>query len=99
MLRNELFKPWFVEDKWGVEVISGQFKDVVLQFNSVEFSESEEGNIQLDYHTINLPDNLSDEDLKTEQFNKCVSRIINDILIEAIKDEQNRTNNSSESSK
>jgi len=91
MLREDLYKPWFVgEDNWGFEIISGDFLGVVLQIENFDIlDKSNEADMK--YHIINKPELLSEEDLKSEMFYQVVSTIINDILSEMIqsyKDEQ-----------
>ena len=97
MLRNELFKPWFVGEDWGFEIIDGEFKDVTLQITKFEFKESNDGNVDLEYHVVRKPEILTDEDLKNPEFQAVVEVIINDILKEAIDHyEQTRNDDSKE---
>lgn len=98
MLRNELFRPWFVGEKnWGFEIISGEFKDVSVQIEKVEFVDDSSGNLNLEYHIIHKPELL--EDIEQNQlFTKTVEIIINDILKEALEDaKSNRDYNTQES--
>ena len=96
MLRNDLYRPWFEGEKnWGIEIISGDFQDVVIQIEKMEFAD-EPGNVELVYHVISKPDILEEELSKNTVFESTVELIVNDILKEAIeihKDEQNRNNN------
>ena len=97
MLRNELFKPWFVGDDWGFEIVDGEFKEVTLQITKFEFKESSDGNVDLEYHVVRKPEILTDEDLKKPEFQAVVEVIINDILKEAIDHyEQTRNDDSKE---
>ena len=97
MLRNELFKPWFVGEDWGFEIIDGEFKDVTLQITKFEFKESNDGNVDLEYHVVRKPEILTEEDLKKPEFQAVVEVIINDILKEAIDHyEQTRNDDSKE---
>lgn len=101
MLRDDLYKPWFVgNDSWGVEILRDQFSGVVLQINSVEFSKTQPDGVDLDYNIVNKPDTVSDGDLASDEFNQLMSMILTDILNEAIalNNEQNRTNDTQESS-
>jgi hypothetical protein len=84
MLRNELFKPWFVADDWGFEIIDGEFKEVTIQIQKLEFPNEDAPELQLDYHVIRKPDHISDEDVKGDMFKAVMEVIINDILREAI---------------
>jgi hypothetical protein len=103
MLRNDLFQPWFVgESQWGFEIISGEFQGISVQIESVEFSDSPDGNLALDYHLVHRPEMFSEDVSKDPLFIHTIELIINDILTEAIaglkNDEQNRNNDSEESS-
>ena len=100
MLRNDLYKPWFLEDKkWGFEIISGDFQDVVVEIEKLEFANEEEGNFDIEYHLINKPSLLSEEDVKGDLFKSTFELIINDIVREAIEtvDENTRNDNTKES--
>jgi hypothetical protein len=99
MLRNDLYRPWFVGEKdWGFEIIDGEYTDVVVQIEAIEFSKENEGSVDLNYHLIRKPEHLQELDSSDEMFNKTVEIIINDILREAVNSyEQTRGNDSSES--
>lgn len=84
MLRNSLFKPWFVGEKdWGFEIIDGEFSGVVVQIEKVLFSNDGNGRVDLDYHIINQP-----QDMELSKDNKMFAAVIeiimNDILTEAV---------------
>ena len=95
MLRNELYRPWFEGNtNWGVKITSGDFKDVVIQIEKMEFSD-EPNNVELVYHVISKPDILEEELSKNPVFESTIELIVNDILKEAIEiHEQNRNSNS-----
>ena len=85
MLRNDLYKPWFVGDKdWGIEIIDGEFSGVVLQIESIEFAENEPGGVDLNYHCIKQPEDFNEDTLKGDLFKNTLEIIIQDILKEAI---------------
>ncbi len=98
MLRNELYKPWFVGEKdWGFEIVDGEYSGVVVQVESIEFSKKDDGSVDLDYHVIRQPEDTRDLDLKGDLFTKTVEIIINDILKEAVDHyEQTRNNHPEE---
>lgn len=105
-LRGSLYNPWFQKDNWGVEILEGQFQGVVFKINNIQLLEEHElkpdgGNATLDYDIINKPELLTDEDLKSEEFNYTLEVILIDIITEAIEayenDQQNRTNDTKES--
>lgn len=87
MLRGDLYNPWFVgETQWGFEIVSGQYQGVVVQIHSVEFSDKEDGTVDLNFTIIKNVDDLEslEIDTKSEEFNHLVEMIINDILKEAM---------------
>ena len=94
-LRNTLFKPWFKDnDGWGIEIIEGFYSGLVLQFKEVEFVDDSDGNVSLDYHVIFKPDIVSEDDLKSSEFQNLLSDILEDILKEAIASHETGNNNS-----
>lgn len=95
--RNKLFKPWFEDDKWGVEIIDGFYKDTVVQFQEIEFVESGDGNVSLDYHLIHRPYLVSEDDIKSQEFADLLTLIIEDILKEALEANETRNNDSEKS--
>lgn len=96
MLRDDLYKPWFADEKWGVEIISGEFKDVIVQIVKLEFSESESGNAELEFETLFKPEGL---DINSDLFNPVIELIINDILKEAIEIFENEKNRNHDTEK
>lgn len=99
MLRNDLYEPWFLEEKkWGFNILSGEFKDVVIEIEKLEFDNKEEGSLAVEYHLINKPIILSDDDVKGDLFKTVFETIVNDIVREAIEtlDEKHRDGSSSE---
>jgi len=90
--RNKLFKPWFQDESWGVEVIDGFYKDTVVQIKEMEFLDSEDGNVSLDYHLIHRPAAVSEEDIQSDEFKSLLSVIIEDILREALEANETRNN-------
>jgi len=101
MLRNDLFRPWFVGEKdWGIEIIDGEFSGVSIQIESVEFDEeTKDGNLKLDYHTVHRPEDITEEALQSDMFKATLELILNDVLREAIDNyEQTRNNDTTEPS-
>ena len=87
MLRNELYRPWFVGEKdWGFEIVDGEFNGVTLQIEKLDFPDEGSSNLALDYHIVHKPDLITDEDVKSDTFKAVIEVIINDILREAIND-------------
>lgn len=97
MLRNDLYQPWFAnKDDWGFELLSGDFQGVVVQVEKVDITDDSSGQVKLDFHVIHRPEIVSEEEIKSEQFESVIETVVNDILLEALeihKDEQNRNNN------
>ena len=93
MLRNDLFKPWFVGEKdWGFEIIDGEFRNVTVQIEKLDWPDEDSSELALDYHIVHKPELITDEDIKSDTFKAVVEVIINDILREAI-DELKQTGN------
>ncbi len=98
MLRNELFKPWFVGEDWGFEIIDGEYKGVTAQIKSLNWPDENTNELALDYHIVHKPELITDEDIKGDTFKAVMELIINDILREAIDElKQTRDNDSKES--
>ena len=99
MLRNDLFKPWFVGNDWGFEIIDGEFNGVTVQIAKLDWPDEGSNELALDYHVVHKPELITDEDIKSDTFKAVVEVIINDILREAIDDlKQTRDNDTTESS-
>lgn len=97
MLRELLYKPWFADEKWGIQILEGEFKDVILQISKLEFSQTDEGKVELEFETISKPESLEIDD---NLFTPVIEFIINDILKEAIaihEHEQNRNHDTEKS--
>lgn len=99
MLRNDLYQPWFVDEKWGFEILSGEYQSTVVEIEKLDFKPDSKEELDLEYHIVNKPEVLAEEDLKTEKFYFTVQLILNDILKEAIETyEQTRTDDPEKSS-
>ena len=88
MLRGDLYQPWFVEDKWGFEITSGDFLGVVVEIEKMDFDEKI-NEVVVDYHVISKPESLTQDELKGQLFEQIYQNIINDILKEAIEIHKN----------
>ena len=98
MLRNKLYKPWFVdEEKWGFEILRGDpFEGVVVQLkyiqsddvnlNEHEIINSDKTSLGVEYYIISKPKRVSEEQLKSHQFRTTFDTIVTDILKEALSD-------------
>lgn len=86
MLRNDLYRPWFIDEKkWGFEILDGEFKGVVVQLENLQFKEgSNDGNLDVEYHIIYKPEILAGEEIKGDLFKTVFELIVNDIVKEAI---------------
>lgn len=97
MLRNDLYKPWFVgEEKWGFEIISGDFLGTVVHIEKLEFKPESESELELEYNLINKPETIQEEEFKSERFEFTVQLILNDILKEALDSYEQARNNHTE---
>jgi len=98
MLRNDLYRPWFANDKqWGFEILSGDFQGLIVQLENIDLIEQSKNGIGVNYHIIHKPDIVSKDMMKSEILNQTFDLIINDILTEAIQIDVNRNNNIKES--
>ena len=95
MLRNDLFKPWFVGNDWGFEIIDGEFNGVTVQIAKLDWPDEDSNELALDYHVVHKPELVTDEDIKSDTFKAVVEVIINDILREAINELKQAGNNGS----
>ena len=103
ILRDDLYTPWFVEhDKWGFEVLRGDYLGVVVQLDELTVDKiTQENNgttaIDLGYHVIEKPEIMEDHETTSVKFQKVMDVIVNDILKEAVsthrEHEQNRKSN------
>jgi hypothetical protein len=96
--RGKLFKPWFEQDTWGVEIIDGPYKDTVVQVKEIDFvDESDDGNVSLEYHLIYRPAAVTEEDVNSDDFKNLLGLIIEDILKEAMEQHETRNNDTEKS--
>ena len=98
MLRNDLFKPWFVGNDWGFEIIDGEFNGVTIQIAKLDWPDEGSNELALDYHVVHKPELITDDDIKSDTFKAVVEVIINDILREAINEFKQTGNNDSKES-
>lgn len=83
MLRGDLYNPWFVDDKWGFEILTGDFIGIVIQVDKMDIKEDGSGEVALDYHVIKQPESQGIE-ASDPLLTNTIELIINDILKEAI---------------
>ena len=98
MLRNDLFKPWFVGNDWGFEIIDGEFSGVTIQIEKLDLPNEEVNELALDYHVVHKPELVTDDEIKSDKFKAVIEVIINDILREAIDELKQTGNNDSKES-
>lgn len=101
MLRNELYKPWFVNKDWGFEIIDGEFSGTVIQIEELDFAKDDSSGLDIKYHVINKPEIVTEDLIKSDLFKTIFETIVNDIVREAVetfKDEQDRNDNLTEPS-
>lgn len=98
MLRNDLYKPWFADDKkWGFEILSGDYQGLVVQLENIDLIDEAKKGIGVNYHVIHKPEILSEDMMKSEMLNQTFDLIINDIIQEAMQIDNDRINNTEES--
>tara|TARA_S200002703_G_C3583812_1_gene179299 strand:+ start:121 stop:432 length:312 start_codon:yes stop_codon:yes gene_type:complete len=99
MLRDDLYKPWFADkERWGFEVLSGDFQGVIIQLEELKFEQVEQKSaIGINYHVIHKPEIIPKEDMKNNNFQSLIDTVVNDILNEAMENyEQHRINDTNE---
>lgn len=93
MFENKNYKPWAVGEDWGIEIVEGFYKGVTVQITELRVKEdeenNEEGNMTVDYHVINKPENLQEGFDQDSQFSVVFSMIIEDIIREAVGEDTN----------
>ena len=67
---KEMYLPWAVDGKWGIEIADGKFKDTVIQIENIEFKDKDSEELLVDYHMINVPEGVIESDYKTNEFFK-----------------------------
>jgi len=97
------YEPWGInkaeKQLWGVKIVDGMYADTVISINELKFSDQINGDVELDYDYITKTKGLSEEDYKTDEFNKIMSYILEDILRKAIDEHsKDRDSNTTESS-
>ena len=95
MLRDDLYKPWFADqDRWGFEVLSGDYQGVIIQLESLKFEEvNKKSAIGINYLVIHKPQIIPEQDMKSNNFQSLIDTVVNDILNEAMENyEQHRIN-------
>jgi len=98
MLRNDLYNPWFADDKkWGFEILSGDFQGLVVQLENIDLIDQAKNGIGVNYHIIYKPEILSKDMMESEMLNQTFDLIINDIIQEAMQIDNDRINNTKES--
>jgi hypothetical protein len=87
MQLNTLYRPWAVDNThWGIEIIEGKFAGSVIQIESVEFDEVDEGSLKVDYHNISIPDGILKEDYTSSEFVDTMQLIISDVVSKALEE-------------
>ena len=94
------YEPWKVNEQtniWGIRVLDSEYAGTMIAFNEFD-SEDDSNEFKLDYTIIQAPEGKLVEDLRGPEFDSMLNFIVNDILLKAINDYENRNGNSTESS-
>ena len=77
----------FHDEHWCVKVGEGDYKDIIYQYDTIHFNESnpEGTDAVLKFNTITI-ENPNDMDLTTEEFSDIIGGILVDIIGERLKD-------------
>jgi len=95
------YEPWKIvreeKEHWGIRVLDqGKFENLTLAINDVAMSD-DDGVVTLDYdivYSLTPPEELE----KDAEFKDLVSFVIQDILVKAMNEHENRKRNSQQSS-
>ena len=94
------YEPWVInkdgKEAWGVKILEGKFNELTIAINDVKMSDESDGTVSLDYDVIYSL--LPIEEVKGDEFDQTMSYIIQDILVKAMNEYENRNRNSAESS-
>lgn len=92
------YEPWQVvkDDKehWGVRILEGKFNELALTINDVKMADNDEVSVDYDIIYSVLP---IEEVTESQEFNDTLSYIIQDILVKAMNEHENRNSNSTKS--
>ena len=61
-----------------------EYAGTIISINEVGLADETSGEVALDFNFIQKPKDKTEDDLKSENFNKVMADIINDILEKAI---------------
>ena len=94
MQLSNMYRPWAVDDgQWGIEITQGRFEGAVIQIEKVDFDETKEGEMQVDYHIINLPEGMLKEEMESRDFIDIMQLVMSDILAQAIENYKEENGN------
>jgi len=80
---KELYGPWATGNAWGFEIRQGAYTGAVIQVQDLNFLDGT-NDLQLDFHTINIPEGMLKEDLDKPEFHDIIQLVISDIIATAI---------------
>lgn len=87
------YDPWSIKkegvDVWGIKINDGRYKDTVISINDINLDQGTNGEVKLDYEYLIRPKHLTDDDFNTEEFDKTMSFILEDILRKAMDESRN----------
>lgn len=95
------YEPWVIRkedgtEAWGVKILEGRFNELTIAINDVKLADESDGTVTLDYDIIYSL--IPTEEIKGDEFDRTMSYIIQDILVKAMNEYENRNRNSAESS-
>ncbi len=95
------YEPWVLRKEdgaevWGVKILEGKFNELTITINDVKMTDESDGTVSLDYDVVYSL--LPIEELKGDEFDQTISFIIQDILVKAMNEYENRNRNTAESS-
>jgi hypothetical protein len=97
MQKNKVdYTIWSVPEKfdaWGIEILSGEFKDTVIEIDELNFAD-EDGTLTFDFYITKFPEGMVYEDVKSNpNFDEVLQSILLEIITSAIDFAKNQEQN------
>lgn len=95
------YEPWSIKkddkDVWGIRILEGKFTELTISINDIVVTEDQDNSVSLDYDVIYslIPANELEND---PEFTETMSFVMQDVLVKAMNEYENRNNNPAKSS-
>lgn len=92
------YEPWKLQKEgkeyWGVRILDGKFKELTIAINDVKMDEDDSVSVDYDVVYSAVP---TKEVTESTEWNEVLSYVIQDILVKAMNEYENRERNSEQS--